>query len=283
MHHCAMIKKISLVIVALLACALAPLACGGGSASPGSDFCAKFATALCQKNFACPDPNNPLPFTMSQCVEAFTHTCTDKPPAGQVNHPSCYGATHVNTAAQTECLNGVASSTCDQINTGPNTFDDVCDMVCTTGSTTGSAGATGTGGSTTGTGGSTGTGGTTVTGTGGTTTTGTGGSTGAGGSVAGAPADGMAFCMAFASADCDQEFKCIPPNMRDSVFVAQNGSTIAECKSTIAAQNCVGFGAMCMTYSQLLAQTCISKYSSWTCDQLATATALPGECLFACQ
>src|SRR5262249_8302262 len=157
-----MIKKTSLAILVLLSCALAPLACGGGGSSPGADFCGKYAQAACQRQTACPDPNNPPDpsFTISDCVTLFTHACTDKLPAGETSDVSCYGAPHVNTAAQTACLSAIAMASCTDVNALPPAYDDICSMVCTTGTTTGAGGSGGsTGAAGSGAAGSTGSGG----------------------------------------------------------------------------------------------------------------------------
>ncbi|HVU49874.1 MAG TPA: hypothetical protein VHL80_04260 [Polyangia bacterium] len=265
-----MIKKISLAALLLLGGALAPLACGGGSSSPGSDFCAKYATAVCQRDFACPDPANPLPFTMSQCVQGFTQECTNKPPAGQVPDVNCYGATQVNATAQTMCLQAIPAATCDEINNGTFTYDDVCGQVCTTattgaaGSTSGAGGATGAAGSTTGAAGS------------------ATGAAGAGGAGA-VPPDGMSFCLQLSMVDCDRAYDCVPAAMRDADFVASEGNNITECKGTLTTQACDGFGAMCGTYSTTFAQACLSKYATETCDQILADMGPPAECFFACQ
>jgi len=74
---------------------------------------------------------------------------TSAPTSARVRRrPSLLRATHVNTAAQTECLSAVAASTCDQIIMGTYTYDDVCSMVCTTAPTTGAAGSSGAAGTT---------------------------------------------------------------------------------------------------------------------------------------
>jgi hypothetical protein len=264
-----MIKKLGLL--ALGACVVAPLACGGGGGGGvGNDFCAKFATATCMKTISCPDPNAPLPpnFTMSNCMQAFTKLCTDKPPANQIPDVNCYGATHVNSAAETMCLSAVSSATCDQVNNQvPLPWDDICSMVCTAAATTGAAGS----------GGAAGTG----TGAAGTTGSGAGGSTGAGG-TAPAPADSMAFCVQLSSVDCDQAFKCVAPANRDATFIANEGSTVAECKGTITTMNCAGFSTMCASYNSLFAQACVNKYAALTCDDIAL-NGLPAECGFVCQ
>jgi len=236
----------------------------------GNDFCSKFATATCMKTIACPDPNNPLPanFTMANCVQAFTQLCTMKPPANQIPDVNCYGATHVNAAAETMCLSAVSSATCDQVNNQvPLPWDDICSMVCATVATTGGAGSSGAAG-------------TTASGTAGTTGNGAGGSTGAGG-TAPAPANAMAFCQQLSSVDCDQAFKCVAPANRDATFIANEGSTIAECKGTITTMNCAGFQAMCTGYNALFAQACVNKYAALTCDDIAL-NGPPAECGFVC-
>jgi hypothetical protein len=270
-----MIKKISLLALGL--CVAAPLACGGGGGGGvGGDFCAKFASATCMKTISCPDPNAPLPpnFTMANCVQAFTKLCTDKPPANQIPDVNCYGATHVNTAAQAMCLSAVSAATCDQVNNQvPLPWDDICAMVCTAAATTGGAGSTGAAG--------TGSGAAGMSGSAGTTGSGAAGTTGAGG-TAPAPADAASFCKQLSSVDCDQAYKCVAPADRDATFIANEGSSITECKGTITTMNCAMFPAMCTTYNSLFAQACVNKYAAMTCDDIAL-NGLPLECSFACQ
>ena len=148
-HHCALIKKIGLFgALAVCALAMSTLACGGGAGGVADDFCAKFARATCMKTISCADAANPLPagFTMSNCVPTFTMLCTKKLSIDEIEPVNCYGATHVNGAAQTMCLAAVNATTCDQIDNGTFTYDDVCSMVCSTAASgdAGSSGAVGT-------------------------------------------------------------------------------------------------------------------------------------------
>jgi hypothetical protein len=132
-HHRALIRKLgSFGALALCALAISPLACGGGAGGVADDFCAEFATATCMKTISCADAANPLPpgLTMSNCVQTFTTLCTKKLSMDEIEPVNCYGATHVDGAAQAMCLAAVNATTCDQINTGTFTYDGVCSTVC---------------------------------------------------------------------------------------------------------------------------------------------------------
>jgi hypothetical protein len=237
-----------------------------------------------------------MTLTMGQCVQLYSLSCTSKPKSPD-STPTvlCYGATGVNEAMETACLNAIAATSCDDVTNLTYTYDDTCSQVCTTGSTTGAggaggaggasgnAGATGAGGALLGTAGASGAGGATA-GSGGAGTTGAGGSvnTGAAGTFA-VPPDAMTFCLTFASVDCDQVFKCIPPSMQDDVFISKWGQTIIECKTTKAAQNCDGFGPLCGSYSPQFAQACLIEYSAESCEALALAQDVPPDCHLICQ
>jgi hypothetical protein len=262
-----MIKKTNLVgVVALGLCVVMPLACGSSGGSVGDDFCAKYANATCAKTIGCPDANFPLPanFTMANCVQGFTHLCTDKPSAAATPATNCYGATQVNSAAETMCLAAVMATTCDQVNNKNGmmaTYDDVCSTVCGAPATTGGAGAGGTTGS-------------------GTAGTGAAGTTGAGGSAP-APADASAFCHQLLSVDCDQAYKCVAPADRTPDFVAAEGSSIEECKGPLLTMNCATALTDCPSYNSLFAQACVNKYAVESCDDIA-AVGPPAECQFVC-
>jgi hypothetical protein len=259
-----MIKTSSLLgLCAVLAVVLAPLACGGGGGGgggAGADFCSKYATATCQRTFACPDPMNPPPagFNMSTCVQAFTKLCTDKPDPNAVPIVSCYGATHVNTAAQSDCLSMVAAATCDQINNGTYTYDTVCSMVCSAAPTMGAAGSSGNGGS--------------------------GGNAGSTGTAGTGPALPTAdnFCNQFSLVNCDQAFKCTTPTDRaDPSWTL--GATVTECKGSVTTMMCNGFAATCPKYNQTFGKACVDAYAAMTCaDIAASLTGLPDECGFVC-
>ena len=287
MHHCAMIKRLGLIA---LVSSVAPFACGGGGSGGvgvGGDFCAKFATATCQRTFACPDPTSPPPagFNMSTCVESFTHACTDKPPAGQTSDVTCYGATHVNTAAQTECLSAVAATTCDDLNNGNLTYDDVCSMVCTTVAMTGAAGSGGVAGATgTAGAGATGTAGAGATGTAGAGATGTAGAgaTGTAGIAGSAPPTSPTdFCQQLTGVLCAQEYDCVPAASRGTVFQMSFGTTVQECKTMVATVTCATAETDCTTFDPAQAQTCIGLWSAETCAQFADEIT-PTECNTAC-
>jgi hypothetical protein len=258
-----MFKKLGLLSVALST--LLSLACGGGgSANVGADFCNKEAAAFCKKIFDCPDPNFPIPAgaTQAQCVADTAKTCIEKPAQGSTD-ANCYGATHVNTAAQTMCLDMIAATSCADFNGGTFTYTDVCSMVCTTAATTGTAGTSGAG-----------TAGTTGTGTAGTSGTGAAGSSGT--------AAAAAFCRAFSSINCDQAFKCVAPADQDATFVMTLGSNITQCKGPITDAACATPGTDCPTYSAAFGDACNMKFKAQTCDDLAL-NGLPIECSFVCQ
>jgi hypothetical protein len=151
--------------------------CGGGSSSPGSEFCQSWATGFCQKLYDCtPADQRGADFlggpSQSTCVQGWAATCSN-PQNGQSFDVNCSNGAHVNTAAKSLCLNELSTITCDQFNS-PD-YMSVCTQVC--GSSQTGTGGTGVGGA--------GTGGTGATGTGGTGTGGTGtGGTGTGGSGA---------------------------------------------------------------------------------------------------
>jgi hypothetical protein len=153
------------------------LSCGGGSSSPGADFCNSWASAFCQKLYACtPADQRGADFlggsSEAQCTQGWAATCTNPQQNGQTFDVNCSGGVHVNTAAKSACLNELSTITCDEFNS-PN-YSSVCTQVCVSG------GNTGTGGS----GGTTGTGGMGGHGTGGAGTGGAG-TGGSGGSASG--------------------------------------------------------------------------------------------------
>jgi hypothetical protein len=219
--------------------------------------------AVCQRQFACPDPNNPPDpsFTMADCVTLNTHACTDKLPAGETSAVSCYGATHVNTAAQTMCLSAIAMATCADVNALPPPYDDICSMVCTTGSTTGGAGSTGAGGS--GAGGS-----------------GAGGSTG-GGFPTTPPTSPTDFCNQFTTVSCEQVYACVPAASRGAMFQMNFGTTVQECDTMLKNQSCPTIVMNCTTFTATDANACLMKWAAETCANIADQIT-PAECNTAC-
>ena len=75
----------------------------------------------------------------------YSALCSQPQPTGQTFDPSCAGGKQVNQAAKMSCLNKLNAVTCDEFNGA--TYDDDCELVCTTPTTgMGGTGGGGTGG-----------------------------------------------------------------------------------------------------------------------------------------
>jgi hypothetical protein len=277
-----MLKALRLVV--LVAVTVAPLACGGGGGSAGSDFCQSWAAAFCHKIYQCPtaDPNPLAGTSEANCTAGWRQTCTSKPPAGETFDVNCSAGQSINQAAKTSCLNSLASATCDQFN--DPTYTDACDQVCpqsadtdggTAGATGGAAGAIGgTAGAIGGTAGAIG-------GTAGAIGGTAGAIGGTGGAVGTASADVTTFCHQTDDQLCDQVFTCIPVADRDDSFTAAFGATVADCKGTIVASDCATAAAQCPNYDQTFATACLQKTAAETCDDVLAGNS-PAECDFVC-
>jgi hypothetical protein len=144
-------------VVGLALTTAGALACGGGSSGAGGQFCHSWATAYCEKVYACTTAADRSPLvgtSQAQCVQIWDAACADPPPSGETFDVNCSGGVHVNTAAKSACLDELSTISCDDF-TSP-TYVSVCTQVCP--SSTGTGGTTGTGGSGTGTGGTGGSG-----------------------------------------------------------------------------------------------------------------------------
>jgi hypothetical protein len=129
---------------------LAAPTCGGNGGGAASQFCGEWAAAFCKRVWACTtDPaNNPFAGSSeAECRMGYSMLCSQQQPAGQTFDVSCAGK-QVNEAAKTACLNKLNTVTCDDFNSA--TYDDDCDLVCTTGGGVGSGGSGGSGGGGTG-------------------------------------------------------------------------------------------------------------------------------------
>jgi hypothetical protein len=244
--------------------------CGGG-ASPGAQFCQSWASAFCQKVYACtPADMRGTDFlggsSESQCTSIWNQSCAAAPPADTTFDVNCSGGAQVNAAAKTACLNELSSISCDDF-TAP-TYQSVCDQVCGQG-TGGAAGATGPGSA-----GNSGDGG----------TAGAAGASGAagtsGGIDAGAPTDPLKFCELLNEQTCALAFNCVPAASRDSTFVGTFGSSVAECQGSKTQALCAN--ATCMpSYDPTAGASCIAIYALYTCADVANG--LPADCMQACQ
>jgi hypothetical protein len=238
--------------------------CGGGSASPGAQFCQSWASAFCQKLYACtPADMRGADFlggsSEAQCTEIWNQSCVATPPPGTTFDVNCSGGAQVNAAAKTACLNELSSISCDDF-TAP-TYQSVCDQVCTEKD----GGAAGAGGP--GTAGTTGSGG----------TAGTGGALG--GTDAGPPTDPLTFCEALNRQTCELAFNCVPAASMDATFTGTFGSSVAECQGSKTQALCAN--ATCMpSYDPTAGSSCIAIYALYTCADVANG--LPADCTQAC-
>jgi hypothetical protein len=240
-----------LVRAAPLLLALTPLACGGGGGGgdASSGFCASYANAVCQKTFACPDLNNPIPAgaTMADCVQSYTKLCTDPPAADVGLQVNCDGKPTVNAAAQAECVKEIGDTKCIDFNGGTATYDVVCGAVCT-------APATGGAGS-------------------------------GGGASQPAPADAVTFCRTLRGIVCDQTFKCTAAADRDQTFTMTFGTSPQECKTMMSASICIAAMApqRCPTYDPAAAQRCDQAVAAASCADFTDPNAIdPSDCSAAC-
>jgi hypothetical protein len=238
--------------------------CGGGSTSPGAQFCQSWASAFCQKLYACTPANmRGADFlggsSESQCTSLWDQTCAAPAPAGTTFDVNCSGGARVNTAAKTACLNELATISCDDFNAP--TYQSVCDQVCA--ENDGGAGSGGTSNGGTGAGGE-----------------GAAGAAGtAGGVDAGAPTDSLTFCEALNRQTCELAFSCVPTTSLDTTFIGTFGSSLAECQGSKTQAICAN--ATCMpSYQPTAGSSCIAIYSLYTCDDVANG--LPADCTQAC-
>jgi hypothetical protein len=242
--------------------------CGGGGASPGAQFCQSWASAFCQKLYACtPADMRGADFlggsSEAQCTAIWKQSCAATPPAGTTFDVNCSGGAQVNVAAKTACLNELSSISCDDFSAP--TYQSVCDQVCTekdggAAGGPGSAGNSGSGG-----------------------TAGAAGASGAagtsGGIDAGAPTDPLSFCELLNEQTCALAFNCVPAASRDSTFVGTFGSSVAECQGSKTQALCAN--ATCMpSYDPTAGSSCIAIYALYTCADVADS--LPADCTQAC-
>jgi len=255
-----MLKRGVVGSVTLLA--LGAATCGGKSAGVGDSFCQDWAAAFCHKIWQCPPADGPSPLagpSESVCTEGFTKSCTDPPPPGQTNDISCVGATHVNTVARDLCLSQINDATCDAFNS-PTYFNN-CDQVCV-GAASGLGGMSGGG-----------VGGMNGGGVGGMNGGGTGGS--GGGFIPNT--DVVAFCKNTARAQCNLLFQCTSAANRNADFVAQYGSTSAECATKVAtAVSCPT--ATCTAFTTSGADMCITDQAAESCLDLLGSSPPPASC-----
>ena len=246
--------------------------CGGG-ASPGAQFCQSWASAFCQKLYACtPADMRGADFlggsSEAQCTTIWNQTCAATPPAGTSFDVNCSGGAQVNAAAKTACLDELSTISCDDFNAP--TYQSVCDQVCGqgTGGAGGAAGAIGPGSA-----GNSGSGG----------TAGAAGASGAagtsGGIDAGAPTDPLSLCELLNEQTCALAFNCVPAASRDSTFVGTFGSSVAECQGSKTQALCAN--ATCTpSYDPVAGSSCIAIYSLYTCADVQNG--LPADCTQAC-
>ncbi len=219
--------------------------CGSSSSSPGSQFCQSWASAFCQKLYACTpvdqrDANFLGGSSQSQCTSIWTQTCADPPPQGATFDVNCSGGAHVDTAAKTACLNELSTISCDDFNSP--TYVSVCDQVC------GSSGSGGTGGT---------------------------GGTGSGG----AAGDPHAFCEALNGKTCELAFACTATSSMDATFAAIYGTSLGECQGSKTSARCAN--ATCMpSYDPISGNSCIQIFSLYTCADIVNN--LPADCAVAC-
>jgi hypothetical protein len=86
-------------------------------------------------------------------------------------------------------------------------------------------------------------------------------------------------CSQLDSVACDKVFQCVPASAQDAAFVDMFGTSVADCKSKIAA-DCAN--ATCVSFSASLAETCVNKFSAETCAEIGNQS-LPSECQSSCQ
>ncbi len=237
--------------------------CGGGSASPGAQFCQSWASAFCQKLYACtPADMRGADFlggsSEAQCTSIWNQSCAAAPPAGTTFDVNCSGGAQVNAAAKTACLDELSGISCDDFNAP--TYQSVCDQVCGQG-TGGAAGASGPGSA-----GNSGSGG----------TAGASGAAGTSGGIdAGAPTDPLNFCERLNEQTCALAFTCVPAASRDSTFVGTFGSSVTECQGSKTQALCAN--ATCMpSYDPIAGSSCIAIYALYTCADVQNG--LPGDC-----
>jgi hypothetical protein len=251
-----------------LAAAAAPLACGSsGGSSPAGDFCTKYATAYCQKLFACPDPNFPLPPTATQadCVSATAMSCTNRPSMDVTVDVNCYGATSVNAAAETSCINQINATTCTDFNGGGANFDATCATVCSAAPATGGAGTSGTAGS--GAAGS------------GAAGSGAAGSGGAPGSTP--PRNATDYCAQLTGVSCSIVFRCVPAANRGMTFMAQFGTSVQDCTTSMVQTSCGTAQTDCPGFDPAQAQACLQQWNAESCADVADMIT-PDACMLAC-
>lgn len=263
-----MVRRTAGIVGGLVGLAGLVAGCGGG-ASPGAQFCQAWASAFCQKLYACtPVDMRGADFlggsSQSQCTQIWNQTCATAPPAGTTFDVNCSGGAQVNPTAKTACLNELSTITCDDFNSP--TYQSVCDQVC-------GQGAGGAGGSGPGAAGSSGSAG----------TTGSGGAPGAagtsGGIDAGAPTDPLNFCEHLNQQTCALAFSCIPAASRDDTFVGTFGASVAECQGSKTQSLCAN--ATCMpSYDPVAGSSCLAIYALYSCADVANG--LPADCTQAC-
>jgi hypothetical protein len=262
-----------LVAAAAVALASGALAsgCDGGATSPAVDFCGRYATAFCQKVFACPDPNLQLPAgaTQSQCVAEIGQSCTERP-SGIPPAVNCYGSISVDGTAENLCLNRLMTTSCGAFIGGTVDYDATCSTVCTN-AAPGGAGAPGSGFA-----------GSPGSGAGGFTGSGTAGSSGGAGSIGTPPPNADAYCRQLLLIDCDQAFLCVPSSSRDDSFTMTFGATVQECKTSKLPQQCATAATDCAGYNPSFAQTCLTDFAAQTCADLEI-DGPPSACSLACQ
>jgi hypothetical protein len=288
-----MIKSALLGVLGIsLTAAVAAGSCGGGS-SAGDKFCHDYATALCHKIYACPDPHVTLDRTEAQCASSLAELCiTDTPPPGITSDVSCAGGKHVNTAAAALCLNEYGPSlSCEDFN--KSNFLDSCPDVCgsspsgAAGNSGGAAGQSGnpfpgtagdgggTAGSSGGTAGHAGTAG---------SAGGTAGSAGGTAGSAGGSYTRMSFCTGLVQSTCDFLFRCVPVAARDVSFTTKFGTTVTECESTThQGATCLqDLTVGCTTFTAADAKSCVADINATACADAGSIGSIPS-CNTACQ